>query len=190
MVDSDKDEMPMLSDTLSQPSHENFASHLKAFTSRTRSASFSIPMHSMESYENRTNLVGHTGPLRNEQRSPSVQMSGPLYIGHKPEAIFIQNQGIAGQKKTEPKVEKFSSFSEVEDNEWSDNKNVGKNEHLLRSGQLGMCNDPYCTTCPTYYNFKPAQRRSSKVSGIFDPKVFHHSRLNLYFLQSFLFGIL
>lgn len=24
----------------------------------------------------------------------------------------------------------------------------GKHEYLLRSGPLGMCNDPYCTTCP------------------------------------------
>ena len=24
----------------------------------------------------------------------------------------------------------------------------GKYEYLLRSGPLGMCNDPFCTTCP------------------------------------------
>ncbi|KAJ0467021.1 putative cyclic nucleotide-binding domain, Ion transport domain, rmlC-like jelly roll [Helianthus annuus] len=29
-----------------------------------------------------------------------------------------------------------------------------KNEHLLRSGQLGMCNDPFCTTCPSTYYYK------------------------------------
>ncbi|KAI7738647.1 hypothetical protein M8C21_003629 [Ambrosia artemisiifolia] len=28
-----------------------------------------------------------------------------------------------------------------------------KNEHLMKSGPLGMCSDPYCTTCPSsYYN--------------------------------------
>ncbi|KAL8245913.1 hypothetical protein R6Q59_007129 [Mikania micrantha] len=32
--------------------------------------------------------------------------------------------------------------------------NETKNEYLLRSGQLGMCNDPYCTTCPTSYYYK------------------------------------
>ncbi|XP_027359097.1 probable cyclic nucleotide-gated ion channel 20, chloroplastic isoform X2 [Abrus precatorius] len=42
----------------------------------------------------------------------------------------------------------------------------------MRSGQLGMCNDPYCTTCPTYV--KASQSRNQKASTIFDPK-FHNS---------------
>ncbi|MFS7918852.1 hypothetical protein Hanom_Chr03g00206041 [Helianthus anomalus] len=29
-----------------------------------------------------------------------------------------------------------------------------KSEHLLRSGQLGMCNDPFCTACPSTYYYK------------------------------------
>lgn len=32
-----------------------------------------------------------------------------------------------------------------------------------------MCDDPYCTTCPTY--FKPFKIRNSKASTKFDPKV-------------------
>ncbi|KAI3797720.1 hypothetical protein L1987_32983 [Smallanthus sonchifolius] len=35
-----------------------------------------------------------------------------------------------------------------------DDGNEEKNKHLLKSGQLGICNDPYCTTCPTSYNYK------------------------------------
>ncbi|KAI7729652.1 hypothetical protein M8C21_015745 [Ambrosia artemisiifolia] len=35
-----------------------------------------------------------------------------------------------------------------------DNAHGTKNENLLRSGQLGMCNDPYCTTCPSTYYYK------------------------------------
>uniref|UniRef100_A0A6N2K9W8 Ion transport domain-containing protein n=1 Tax=Salix viminalis TaxID=40686 RepID=A0A6N2K9W8_SALVM len=27
----------------------------------------------------------------------------------------------------------------------------------MRSGQLGMCNDPYCTTCPSYYHSKDSR---------------------------------
>ncbi|KAL8487602.1 hypothetical protein ACS0TY_024063 [Phlomoides rotata] len=46
---------------------------------------------------------------------------------------------------------------------------MGKNEHLLRSGQLGMCNDPYCTACPMYYSVKGRQK-PSRTSEIFDAK--------------------
>ncbi|XP_022726270.1 probable cyclic nucleotide-gated ion channel 20, chloroplastic isoform X3 [Durio zibethinus] len=158
----DKDEVPMLSDIHPQSSENNKDSRFQTFFSRTQSASISIPMHSIESYEN-TNLVGHTGPLRNERKTPFIQMSGPLYISH-----------------------------------WSDNNYVGKNEHLLRSGQLGMCNDPYCTTCPTYYNFKAEQQKNSKASGIFDAK-FHNAlygdakgwaRRLMSFLHTFVPGVM
>jgi cyclic nucleotide gated channel len=46
-----------------------------------------------------------------------------------------------------------------------------KHANLLRSGQLGMCNDPYCTTCPSYYNRKAAQIPTSRVSALFDSTV-------------------
>ncbi|VVA99348.1 unnamed protein product [Arabis nemorensis] len=35
---------------------------------------------------------------------------------------------------------------------------------LLRSGRLGMCNDPYCTTCPSHYNLNGSQRSTLTVS--------------------------
>ncbi|MFQ6632711.1 hypothetical protein Gotur_010466 [Gossypium turneri] len=170
MASYDKDEVPMLSDTYPQSSENNRDSQSQTFISRTRSASISIPMNSMESYQN-THLVGHTGPLRNERKTPFIQMSGPLYISRKPENSFQLNQSTAaGQKMMEPKAEKFPSFNGKDENDWPDNNYSGKNEHLLRSGQLGMCSDPYCTTCPTYYNFKPEQQKNSRVSGIFDTK--------------------
>ena len=68
----------------------------------------------------------------------------------------------------ESKTEKFSTFNGTDENRW-DNDYNRKNEHLMRSGQLGMCNDPYCTTCPTY--FKASQPRTRRTSAIFDPKV-------------------
>ncbi|XP_012488363.1 probable cyclic nucleotide-gated ion channel 20, chloroplastic isoform X1 [Gossypium raimondii] len=170
MASYDKDEVPMLSDTYPQSSENNRDSQSQTFISRTRSASISIPLNSMESYQN-THLVGHTGPLRNERKTPFIQMSGPLYISRKPENSFQLNQSTAaGQKMMEPKAEKFPSFNGKDENDWPDNNYSGKNEHLLRSGQLGMCSDPYCTTCPTYYNFKPEQQKNSRVSGIFDTK--------------------
>ncbi|GMJ02678.1 CYCLIC NUCLEOTIDE-GATED CHANNEL 20, cyclic nucleotide gated channel 20 [Hibiscus trionum] len=171
MASYDKDEVPMLSDTYPQSSANNQDSQFQTSISWTRSASISIPMNSMESYQN-ANLVGHTGPLRNERKTPFTQMSGPLYINRRPENSFQLNQSTASRKTGEPKAEKFPSFNGMDEKDWSDNNYAGKNEHLLRSGQLGMCNDPYCTTCPTYYNFRLEQQK--KVSGIFDTK-FHNA---------------
>ncbi|KAL3835295.1 hypothetical protein ACJIZ3_010031 [Penstemon smallii] len=154
-----KEEIPMLSSTLFK-SNDGNDSTSRGFSARTRSASMSIPMNTSK-YEN--NLVGLTGPLRNERRTSLVQMSGPLYINRNNEAVFQLPQSA-----TEPKVE-----SGMDNNDRPVDKDyVGKNENLLKSGQLGMCNDPYCTTCPMYYNVSGAQKYS-RTSDIFDAK-FHN----------------
>ncbi|XP_057952112.1 probable cyclic nucleotide-gated ion channel 20, chloroplastic isoform X2 [Malania oleifera] len=168
----DRDEVPMLSDTHPNSLDESGNSELQRFASWTRSASISIPMNSLQSYGGVSSLVGHTGPLRSERRTPFIQMSGPLYTGPTSENLTQPIQGAAGCKIVEPKMEKFPSLSKMDKNDWSDDNYVGQNEHLLRSGQLGMCNDPYCTTCPTYYNFK--EQKQPKTSSIFDPK-FHNA---------------
>ncbi|XWS60796.1 hypothetical protein CRYUN_Cryun07bG0068100 [Craigia yunnanensis] len=193
----DKDEVRMLSDTHPNSSENDQDSQFQTFISRTRSASISIPMNSIESYEN-TNLVGHTGPLRNERKTPFIQMSGPLYISRKPENSFHLNQSAAGHKMVEFKAEKIPSFNGMDEKDWTDNNYAAKNEHLLMSGQLGMCNDPYCTTCPTYYNSKAEQQKNSKASGIFDTK-FHNAlygdakgwaRRLMSFLHSYVPGVM
>jgi len=173
MAGFEKDDIPMLSDTNGQSSHEHVDSQFQKLAYRTKSASISIPMNSVESYESETILVGHTGPLRSERRTPFTQMSGPLYVGRKPENLFRPNQAIAGCKTVEPLKGNFPSSNGKDPVDWPHDIYTGKNEHLLRSGQLGMCNDPYCTTCPIYYdNFKAAQQKNSKGSSVFDTKVF------------------
>ncbi|KAK2965629.1 hypothetical protein RJ640_001816 [Escallonia rubra] len=161
----EKDEVPMLSATYSQVD-EHAISRSRRFSPRMRSASISIPMDSAESYED-TN-VGHTGPLRSQRRTPSIQMSGPLYPNRKQGNSFQPTQAVIRRKAAEPTVEDYPSVSGIDHNDWPGNS-VGKNEHLLRSGQLGMCNDPYCTTCPSYYNVK-GQQKYSEASAGFDPK--------------------
>ncbi|XP_040998456.1 probable cyclic nucleotide-gated ion channel 20, chloroplastic isoform X2 [Juglans microcarpa x Juglans regia] len=173
MAGFEKDDIPMLSDTNGRSLDRHADSQFQRFAYRTRSASLSIPMDSMESYASETHLMGHTGPLRSERRTPFIQMSGPLYVSRKPENLFLPNQGVTGPKTMEPLVSKFTSFKGKDQDDWPHDNNFGKNEHLLRSGQLGMCNDPYCTTCPTYNNFIAAQQMNSKASLAFDPK-FHN----------------
>ena len=160
MSDLEKDETPMLSDAYSQYLDKPRVSHSDRLTSRNRSASSSIPMNSMESYQTESNLVNHTGPLRNEKKTPFIPMSGPLL---KSEGFFPPTPGVRGHRKAEPRAEKFPSFNGMEWNNWPHNNYAGKNEHLLRSGQLGVCNDPYCTICPTHF-IDSRQQRNSKVS--------------------------
>lgn len=171
MAGSEKDELPMLSGTHLQSSGEYVDSRLQTFASRARSASMSIPANSVEYYGTEANLVGHTGPLRTQRRTPFVQMSGPLFVNPRPENFMHPSQGLLGLPTKESKVERFPSINGMDQNEWPDDNYARKNEHLWRSGQLGMCNDPYCTTCPTYYNYKGAQPKISKGSSLFDTKV-------------------
>ncbi|CAJ1952239.1 unnamed protein product [Sphenostylis stenocarpa] len=167
MASFEKEEVPMLSETRAQLSDEVVDSNFRRLVSRTRSASISIPMASLESYEKEASLVGHTGPLRNVRKTPFVHMSGPLYATHGTANLSGQNIAATGTKVGESKTENISSFNGRNENRWN-NDYDRKNEHLMRSGQLGMCNDPYCTTCPTY--FKAAQPKTRKTSAIFDPK--------------------
>jgi cyclic nucleotide gated channel len=67
---------------------------------------------------------------------------------------------VIGNKVENFKKEKVSPFHVTCDVE---------NEHLGKSGALGMCDDPYCTTCPTY--FKACQQSNPKDSTEYDPKV-------------------
>ncbi|WJX71870.1 hypothetical protein P8452_55814 [Trifolium repens] len=66
---------------------------------------------------------------------------------------------VIGNKVENFKKEKVSPFHVTCD---------GENEHLGKSGALGMCDDPYCTTCPTY--FKAYQQSNPKDSTEYDPK--------------------
>ncbi|XP_052183647.1 probable cyclic nucleotide-gated ion channel 20, chloroplastic isoform X3 [Diospyros lotus] len=191
MAASEKDEVPMLSNLYSEvDEHEEFRN--RRFSSRNRSASMSISMNSQETYDNES-YMGHTGPLRTARRTPFMQMSGPLYISRKHER---PTQGAIRPKTSELTVEKYPSSKGMGQHDWPDNY-AGKNEHLLRSGQLGICNDPYCTTCPTYYKLN-GQRKTSKSSIIFDSK-FHNAlygdakgwaRRILSFLQQYVIGVM
>ncbi|XP_073141159.1 probable cyclic nucleotide-gated ion channel 20, chloroplastic [Henckelia pumila] len=172
MDPSEKDETPMLATTFIQSDYDSDAT-VRHFSTRTRSASMSLPSNYMDSSEDVNRLVGFTGPLRNERRNIAVQMTGPLYASRNHEVVFQPPQGALLQQNTESKVERYpSSIDGMANIHWSSDDYGGKNEHLLKSGQLGMCNDPYCTTCPTYYNAKGRQKHS-RTSEIFDPK-FHH----------------
>ncbi|XP_061355806.1 probable cyclic nucleotide-gated ion channel 20, chloroplastic isoform X1 [Gastrolobium bilobum] len=167
MAHFEKDEVPTLSETHAQhQSDEAVDSNFRRLVYRTRSASISIPMVSMDPNEREASLVGHTGPLRSVRKIPFKHMSGPLYATHGTGNLLHQSIVVTGNEVVESKEEKFST------GEGTDEINARKNEHLLRSGQLGMCNDPYCTTCPTY--FEASSLRNPRASTIFDPK-FHNA---------------
>ncbi|KAJ6874858.1 hypothetical protein NC652_034541 [Populus alba x Populus x berolinensis] len=176
MANHDKDNIPTLSDTHPESVDENVDSQFRPFLYRTQSASTSIPLDSMESYGSETNIVGFTGPLRSARKAPLVQMSGPLYINRNTENLFLARHGVTTRKKVDSKPEKYPSLNGRDKNDWDDNY-TATNAHLMRSGQLGMCNDPYCTTCPLYYHSTASQQRDAKTSSIFDSKVYFCSNM-------------
>ncbi|KAL5545157.1 hypothetical protein UlMin_008941 [Ulmus minor] len=152
MAAFEKDDLPMLSNNHSQFSDDGDDSQSRR--SWTRSASLSIAINSMESQEREASLVGHTGPS---------------YANRGPNNIFRPTQPVtAGKKEPEPKIERFPSVNGTNQNDWIDDNLANRNEHLLRSGQLGTCNDPNCTTCPTYCHLREASWKSSKSSALFD----------------------
>nr|GMD67791.1 probable cyclic nucleotide-gated ion channel 20, chloroplastic isoform X1 [Ipomoea batatas]GME19034.1 probable cyclic nucleotide-gated ion channel 20, chloroplastic isoform X1 [Ipomoea batatas] len=168
MAASEKDVVPILSATDSQTDESDDNRYHRRFSSRARSASLPIPVNSMESYYTENALLGFTGPLRNERRTPLVQMSGPLYVSHKPESNLRPSQVTLGRMSTGPTMEKYPSVAGRESNGWANDDYSGQNEHLLRSGQLGMCNDPYLAI-----DILNEQNKKSKSSEIYDHK-FHN----------------
>ncbi|PHT29528.1 hypothetical protein CQW23_30878 [Capsicum baccatum] len=168
MVASEKDETSLLSPSYPL-SNENDAFQNRHFAYRTRSASLSMPMSSMDSFGNDSTSVGYSGPLRSERQTSLAHMSGPLYVARNPENSFRPTPATVVHDPTLPITKKYPSIRSAERNDWRNNVYTGKNEHLLESGQLGICNDPYCTTCLTYCYLK-ARQKNSMSSDIFDHK--------------------
>lgn len=169
MAAFEKDDIPMLSNTDPPMFDEQVDSYFPSYASLGRSSSLSIPATSSGMYGSEAILVGHTGPLRIERSS--FMVSGSKYTGSKPEKLSQSKPGVTESKTAELLAEKIPSFKATDESDWSIHNYAGRNEHLIRSGQLGLCNDPFCITCPTY-NFKASQQKSSRISGIFDAKVF------------------
>ncbi|CAO2841691.1 unnamed protein product [Amaranthus hypochondriacus] len=165
MDSPEKDEIPMLSVNPRQLSDEYEDSTFNKFPSWSKSVSVSARMSSTTSWRE-SNFIGHNS--RNERPS-YVQMSGPLYVKSKPENFYDAKLEVLGQQDKFPSTDKHPTNDGMSTNGLVHNTN-DKNEHLLRSGQLGMCNDPYCTTCPSYYNYRPPQGKTGKTSDLFDSK--------------------
>ncbi|CAH8260863.1 unnamed protein product [Arabidopsis lyrata] len=146
---TENDEFPILPIPKATP-----RAHTRAFTSRNRSVSLSNPTFSFDGFDSSSVVLGYTGPLRTQRiRPPLVQMSGPLHSTRRTEPLFSPSP-------QEPPDSSSSSTVNVP----PEDDFVFQNANLLRSGQLGMCNDPYCTTCPSYYNRQAAQFHTSRVS--------------------------
>ncbi|KAF3625129.1 hypothetical protein FXO38_29906 [Capsicum annuum] len=90
-------------------------------------------------------------------------------LARNPENSFRPTPATVVHDPTLPITKKYPSIRSAERNDWRNNDYTGKNEHLLESGQLGICNDPYCTTCLTYCYLK-ARQKISMSSDIFDHK--------------------
>ncbi|KAF2614903.1 hypothetical protein F2Q70_00010101 [Brassica cretica] len=126
------------------------------FTSRSLSISLANTSSTIDVFENSTVVLGYTDPVGTQRRPPLVQMSDPLASARSHEPPFPLPPG--------------GSFNSV----GASSSQPGKHEHLLRSGKLGMCTDPYCSTCPPDHNLKAPQVPTPTVSGTSDSS-FHNA---------------
>ncbi|XP_013619950.1 PREDICTED: putative cyclic nucleotide-gated ion channel 19 [Brassica oleracea var. oleracea] len=119
--------------------------HTGAFNFKNRSVSLSNSTYYIDGCDKSKVALGYTVPIRTQRRPP-----GPLYSTLRPESLLP------------PSIEPPDSSSTVDVR--SEDESVVKNANILTSGQLGMCNEPYCTTCPSYYSHQSANFHTSKVS--------------------------
>ncbi|XP_058108456.1 probable cyclic nucleotide-gated ion channel 20, chloroplastic isoform X2 [Magnolia sinica] len=148
--DSD-DKVPMLLDSHSQLSDDSMEVQLTRFNARRTTRSVScVPMSATNSM----------GPYGSEKQALFIPMSGPLYSNTKPENFSQPMNGTLGGRTAAVK----EYVIETGQMDYPDDSYGGKNEHLLKSGQLGRCNDPFCTTCPTYYDFEAERKKYKKAS--------------------------
>ncbi|KAH0942533.1 hypothetical protein HID58_002170 [Brassica napus] len=129
------------------------SSQTRVFTSRTRS----VPLSNPTGNSNAATL-GYAGSLPS-QRPPLFPVTGPLSSStRRPEPLF--------PRPAHPPTRRSSGFfGDLEEVNSSDNDELLKHAHRLRSGKLGMCNDPYCTTCPSNYNPKASRLPNPTVSA-------------------------
>ncbi|KAG2271678.1 hypothetical protein Bca52824_066233 [Brassica carinata] len=111
-------------------------------------------------------------PMLPVSDSSSLSRTRPFTSSSEP--LFLPPPPTSTRDVSSSQPERYPSFTALEHKN-SEEEFVLKHAHLLRSGQLGMCNDPYCTTCPSYYNRKAAQIPTSRVSAIFD-STFHDAK--------------
>ncbi|XP_073134490.1 probable cyclic nucleotide-gated ion channel 20, chloroplastic [Henckelia pumila] len=155
---SEKNDIPMLSDMyLKSDSLDD--STINRLSSRRESFSMSITTNPL-------------GSCKNDAQSSSVQMSGPIHADSKNEFIFQPPHGALKQKTSDPEFDNYPSMDVMNYDNWSVENYVGKNEHLMKSGQLGLCSDPYCTTCPMYDN-EMGRQKHFRTPELVDAK-FHN----------------
>nr|GEW47040.1 probable cyclic nucleotide-gated ion channel 20, chloroplastic [Tanacetum cinerariifolium] len=130
----------------------------------------------------------------NENRSVSISIPVSSTESKSAAAGHFGFSGSLRNDKKSPKEPVEQELPKVYNHQWGKHDGEAKNEHLIRSGQLGMCNDPYCTTCPSAYNYK-GQLLISRVSQGLDHSLVYGSakgwaREKLSLLKHFTFGVM
>lgn len=166
------DEVPMLLDSQSQRSQDYSLPEveLQSFP-MGRSMSISLPTREgLRWHDNESRDIPFSGPLRNDERRRAlIQMSGPLQSNR---LVNIARVSMSGPLRTDREVEErvvnsLVSVSGGGGEHGMNNNYGGRHEHLLKSGPLGRCNDPFCTTCPSYYDFKEINTRNTQSRPVF-----------------------
>ncbi|GAB2247684.1 hypothetical protein Droror1_Dr00007566 [Drosera rotundifolia] len=100
-----------------------------------------------------------------ESYRPEKTTDGTEFIQINGLTHYISAKGSLTRSRREA-LDGFLSYDENDRNSFTDKENL----HLKKSGRLGMCDHPYCTSCPTHCHDKNAPRKQQRRSDIFDPK--------------------
>ncbi|MED6145959.1 hypothetical protein PIB30_029922 [Stylosanthes scabra] len=120
MANFEIDEEILSSETYGQQSDDLKDSNFRKLVLRTKQASISAPVVSVESY-----ATGGSGNLLQHSR------------------VVTRSRMVANR------TEKCSNVCNTSENHLKNNHDRN-NEHLMMSGPFGLCDYPCCTTCPTY----------------------------------------
>ncbi|KAK1263365.1 hypothetical protein QJS04_geneDACA017502 [Acorus gramineus] len=106
-------------------------------------------------------------PVSSARENQFIPLSGPLSSIQNMQNVFDPNQTIHRHRSRSRAIMPVDMSA----TDWAGGNPSRKNENLLRSGHLGTCSEPYCTSCPTMFNEKESQTKKYRASTAIDPKL-------------------
>lgn len=127
---------------------------LPSFTAR----SLSLSVGPNASYESVDASISRTRSLHRLRITEFSQISDPLYVHQKPRnVLWLKHKKHQNNSYT-------VTPAKISHGDSSNDRSGERGNHLLKSGPLGLCNDPDCISCPAKTNQKAQASLGRKVT--------------------------